>query len=614
MFQKLTRTFNDRHTAISTIKPETWSILLLIILTLIIYLGSSGFPPLLDDSDSFYAEVAREMNSRHDWITPYANSIRFMEKPPLFYWLISLSFAITDTANAFTARLPTAITITALALVTFKIGKLLFGWRTGLFGSLALATSAGMFLLTRVLFPDALFTLFLALVIYSFLCWEKSERKTGALLWIYAFSGLAVLAKGLIGVVFPVAILSFTLLLTGRAKEIFRLISLKGILLFLIIAAPWHILMGIRNPGFFWFYFINEHVLRFLGKRYPMDYGMVPLGAFWLLHMVWLFPWSIYLVTLCRPARIKFAMREHGSNLVLLLVWAFTILLFFSFSSRLEYYSLPALPALALLAGMQCERSWEKGWKLPGRALATVGILVGVIFVIVGVFVTAGGTDGVLKLKEHHGLYFYHFDPLLDLPLESIYVLRTPLLLAGLGLGLVLPLHIWLKKGEVKAGILATAMIIFFSAANLGFLIFAPRLTSKPIADEIRGYLDEKPVIILDGSYEEASSVAFYTGQPVLLHNGRSYNLEYGSYYTDAPQLFLSDTELEQYWRQRSKRLFLVTSQSRLAHLERIIPHEKYIYAKYGNKVLFSNIPVEVPARQEVSRVTGGENPDTIKQ
>src|SRR5262245_66617945 len=130
--------------------------------------------------------------------------------------------------------------------------------------------------------------------------------------------------------------LFFTLVFTRRWRDVWRLVSLPCILLMLAIAAPWHILIGMRNPGFFWFYFINEHLLRFLGKRYPMDYGTVPLVPFWALHMVWLFPWSFYLVTLFVPSQFTRAMVGTGRRWVLPLAWAFTILLFFACSWRLE--------------------------------------------------------------------------------------------------------------------------------------------------------------------------------------------------------------------------------------------------------------------------------------
>lgn len=578
-------------------KGERWGTIALVLLTAAIYVGSAGLPALLDDADSFYAEVARAMNARHDWITPYANTIRYLEKPPLFFWLIAISYKLFGAANAFTARLPTALSVTALVFVTSRIGKLLFGMRAGLIGGLALATSIGMFLFTRIILPDALFTLLLSLILYSFLKWERAEEKSTQTKWVllmYAFAGLAVLAKGLIGLAFPAGTLFFTLVLTGRLRDVWRLVSIPGILLMLAIAAPWHVLIGMRNPGFFWFYFVNEHLLRFLGKRYPMDYGTVPLVPFWILHIVWLFPWSFYLATLFVPGEFKRAMADSGRAIVLPVVWALTILLFFSFSSRLEYYTMPALPALALLAGAQCARFWEQGKRWPSVALGFIGLLVGVALIGIAAVVSSKTPEGWLKLKDNPDLYAYYLGHLFDLTPESLLALRTPLILAGIAFGLFLPLHYLAKKTEFKVAALAVGMAFFFIAANLGFLIFAPRLTSKPIAEEINRRIDPRernPVVIIDGEYEEGCSVAFYTDRTVMLHNGRSSNLEYGSRYSDAPALFPDDENLRTLWMQNERRIYLVTFPQKLDRLAALLSEGKYDLARYGDKILLSNQP-----------------------
>ena len=575
---------------------EKWSLPFLMALTAAVYVGSAGIPALLDDADSFYAEVAREMNVRHDWITPYANELRFLEKPPLFYWLISLSYKVFGSASALTARLPTALAVAALVFVTFKIGELLFGIRAGLLSGLALATSVGMFLFTRIILPDALFTLLLASILYWFLRWQRADRKTGPLLWLYGLAGVAVLARGLIGVVFPAAIIVGTLLVSGKLREGARLLSLKGLLLFLVIAAPWHILVGVRNPGFFWFYFINEHVLRFLGKRYPMDYGTVPLVPFWLLHAVWLFPWSIYLATLLWPSNFKRALSQDNRAILLPLVWALTILLFFSFSTRLEYYTMPALPALALLAGRQCASYWERGGRWPARILSSVGVVTGITLFATAALVSSGRTNGFLGLKDNPDLYAYYLGHLFDLTPESLRALRVPLLLAGLGLGITLPMHNLVKLPEAKAAILAVGMAIFFAAADVSFVIFAPRLTSKPIAEEITRdqearRLEPRSIVIIDGEYEEGSSVAFYAECALYLHSAPSSNLEYGSRYSDAPQLFVDDERLKQLWLATGRRVFLVTYESKRDQLESLLPQPKFTIATYGDKILLSNLP-----------------------
>src|SRR6266404_2969704 len=567
---------------------ESWAMPFLMAVTAIIYIGSAGIPALLDDADSFYAEVAREMNVRLDWITPYANELRFLEKPPLFYWLISLSYRVFGSTNAFTARLPTALAVMGLVFVTARIGQLLFGTRAGVLGGLALATSVGMFLFTRIILPDALFALLLALILYWFLRWERAEQKAGPLLWMYAFAGLAVLTRGLIGIVFPAGIIFLTLLSSGKLRNGVRLLSLKGALLFLLIAVPWHIAIGLRNPGFFWFYFINEHVLRFLGKRYPMDYGTVPLVPFWLLHLVWLFPWSFYLITLFRPSTLKEAVARRFGSSILPVAWALTILLFFSFSTRLEYYTLPALPALALLAGKQCASLWEKGGRWVSGILASMGVLIGIVLIGIAITVSSGTANGFLALKDNPDLYAYYLGHLFDLTPESLLALRTPLLIAALGLGIILPLHHVFKSLELKAVTLALGMLIFFIAADSGFVIFAPRLTSKPIAAEINRRLDARSIIVIDGEYEEGSSIGYYTEHTVLIHNGPSSNLEYGSRFPDAPPLFVDDEALRELWNKSFRRVFLVTYQ---AKQKQPVRETGFTLAEYGDKILLSNQP-----------------------
>ncbi len=560
-------------------------------LTAAIYVGSAGLPALLDDADSFYAEVARAMNQRHDWITPYANTLRYLEKPPLFYWLIALSYKLSGAANAFTARLPTALTVVALAYVTSRIGQLLYGGRAGWLAGLALATSIGMFLFTRIILPDALFTLLLALLVYAFVRWLLEGQHEKHLLLIYVFGALAVLAKGLIGIAFPAGVIVGTLVLSGRWKEVLRLLSVKGILLFLLIAVPWHAAIGARNPGFYWFYFVNEHLLRFLGKRYPLDYGTVPLVPFWLLHLVWLFPWSFYLVTLLRPANFKQALARDGIKLLVPVVWALTILLFFSFSSRLEYYTVPAFPALALLAGRQCAQYWEASVNWPGRVLAGLAALLGLTLLVLAVASNAATGASFMQLKDNPDLYAYYLGHLFDLTPDSLRALRWPLALAGIAFSGLLPLHYWLKTAARKAAALALGMGVFFIAANLGFLVFAPRLTSKPIADALRPRLTDDALIVIDGEYEEGCSVAFYTGRRVLLHNGRSSNLEYGSRYADAPPLFPDDAQLQRLWDAKQQRVFMVTFQAKQAKLEALLPNNRHLLARYGDKLLFSNRP-----------------------
>jgi hypothetical protein len=223
--------------------------------------------------------------------------------------------------------------------------------------------------------------------------------------------------------------------------------------------------------------------------------------------------------------------------------------------------------------------------------LASVGALVGVALIALASSVSSGDTSKFLGLKDNPDLYAYYLGHLFDLTPESLRALRLPLAMAGVGLGVTLPLHYAIKSTRAKAAILATGMVIFFTAANVSLLIFAPRLTSEPLAREINRRLDSSSIIIIDGEYEEGSSVAFYTGRVVLLHNAPSSNLEYGSRYPDAPPLFVNDDRLRQLWGETDKRIFLVTFEAKRQQLESTIPATRFTIGTYGDKILMSNLP-----------------------
>ncbi len=293
------------------------ALIILSSLWLIIFFAALFAPPLLDDADATHASAARNMALTGDLVTLRVDGVRYLEKPPLPYWLVALSFRIFG-FNTFAAHLPQAIGVLLLALLGYFWSERAFNPRTAFYTGLAVLTSAGVFLFTRYFIPEVLLSLFLCTALYCFLQALASQRSvisteaqrsgetpaffspaTHAYLMWTALA-LAVLTKGLVALVLFFGTATIYLALTGEYKKWRQLKPLTGTLLFLAIAAPWHILAGLRNTGgmnghgFFWFYLINEHFLRFLGKRYPVDYNKLPTYLYWTLHMVWLFPWSLF--------------------------------------------------------------------------------------------------------------------------------------------------------------------------------------------------------------------------------------------------------------------------------------------------------------------------------
>ena len=271
-------------------------------LWLLLFFTSLFAPPLLDDADATHANAARHIVLSGDWVTLHVNGIRYLEKAPLPYWLVALSFKLFG-FNTFATHLPQAVAVLLLALLGYIWSDKAFGDRAAFYTGLATLTSVGVFLFTRIFIPEVLLSLFLSLSLYCFMEALEGGRPLAAYtLWVAL--ALAVLTKGLVALVFfPLAAVLY-LVLSGDWIHWRTLKPFTGLLLFLAIAAPWHILAGLRNTagmdghGFFWFYFINEHVLRFLGKRVPMDYNTLPGYLYWSLHLVWLFPWALLVPTL----------------------------------------------------------------------------------------------------------------------------------------------------------------------------------------------------------------------------------------------------------------------------------------------------------------------------
>ncbi len=345
----------------------------------------------MDDVDAVQAQIGRNMLQSGDWVTARLDGVAYLEKSPLKYWMIAVSFAVFG-AHDWAARIPIALATVLLCWVTARFAAWAFGIREGLYSGLAIGTSIGLFLFTRILIPDVMLTLTITLSLWGMVR-VLEEEEPHPTLWamtIWVAMALGLLLKGLIAAAFPVATGLIYLALTRQllVKRTWRrLRPFSGILLLLAIAAPWHVLATLRNPpyfdftmhsekgsyhGFFWFYFMNEHVLRFLNLRYPRDYNTVPRPLFWLFHLLWFFPWSMYF-----PAalQLRYGNADRASRVRLLcLCWAGFILMFFTFSTTQEYYSMPCYPAMAMLLG--CAMASGSGWlKWGTRIIAVVTTL-----------------------------------------------------------------------------------------------------------------------------------------------------------------------------------------------------------------------------------------------
>jgi 4-amino-4-deoxy-L-arabinose transferase-like glycosyltransferase len=694
----------------------------------VLHIGCLFTPGLLDDVDSIYIEIARSMLLRHDYVTPYIDGIRFFDKPPLLYWLAAGSMHIFG-AYDWAARLPLALLTLALLLAVYALGLRLFAGispaahpdRGALYSTLVLATCIGPFLYTRFFIPDILICLWMTLAVHAFLIaldrihatqqlivhssqpgapsmaqshrdmpgpppaslvgWMGGIVETrSALLPCLAFAAvtaLNLLTKGIIGVVFPIAFVLFYLAFTRQLHLLLKLHLIPSTLLFLLIAAPWHILAALRNPaiampsglglparaGWAWFYLYNEHVARFLQRRIPHDYGQVPVLLFWLLAALWLFPWTAFLPSVIlrhirdlrasAPSMTKSGAPHLASEMwdeksgapfmaqphrdmpgpapaslvgwmsgmdretaLTLLLWAGLILVFFTFSARQEYYSLPAIPALALMVGgllaradRQCLAGDLGAPHLASEMWASRGALrwhrwmllpISSLLAAVALFfaITAPHADphtDIASLLSQGGNYNLSLAHLFDLTGRAMGLFRAPLVFVGLSCIVLGPVAYMLRRSgrTYKSNLtVAVAAACLLLCMHEGLVRFYPTLGSKGLAEAIVAEQSQSPLpddlILIDGELTAGSTLLFYTRQPAHFVNGRVNGTWYGSFWPDTPAIFDDDASLDRLWA-GPRRLFLLTYNpaARTASLSRFGPVRTL--ASAGGKSILTN-------------------------
>jgi 4-amino-4-deoxy-L-arabinose transferase-like glycosyltransferase len=593
--------------------------LILLACWLVVYCSFTLFaPPLLDDADSVHAEVAREMLVRHDFVTLYANGIRYLEKAPLFYWSMAASFRLFGVSTA-ASRLPLALGVLLLALLLESFARRAFACsRTGLYAGLIALSSFGVFIFSRINIPDILVCDWLVLALYAF--WRTEAEPVPARRWCWLFAvacALNVLTKGLIGIVFPLGIVAAYLVLTRRFGRVRAFHPLSSAALFLALAVPWHVLVALANPaqghpgnvawanghftvplptegnvhGWAWFYFVNEQVLRYLNLRVPRDYDTVPLWLFLGLVVVWLLPWSVFLPTAVARA-LKDCNRERIN--LLLFLWTAIPLAFFCFSTRQEYYVLPALPPLILLiandeALATSRRVVSCAMLVAGAVAATIAL-----YFLVHAKAPAPNTDLASLLTQNPGDYALSFGHFLDLNARALDMFRVCLwLVVVTWLGGAIAYFVLRRRGRAQAAnlTLAGAAFVFLFAAWKALAIFSPTLASEQLARAIASQLRAGDMVAIHGEYEAGSTLGFYLRRNDLhIVEGRSSNLWYGSFFPDAPPLFETRDSIAAKWL-GPRRIFLWQDPSDRDRPPLQLPGPVYAIATSGGKRILSNQP-----------------------
>jgi 4-amino-4-deoxy-L-arabinose transferase-like glycosyltransferase len=624
-------------------------------------------PPLLDDADAAHAQAAQHMAETGDLVTLRVNSIRYLEKPPLPYWIEAGLYRVFG-QNAFATHLPNALALLGCAWVAWMWATRAWGRRAGLYSALGILTSIGPFLFTRFAIPEALLSFLLLLALYCLLTGLESHRPI-RFYGMWAALALATLSKGLVAPVFFLAAAIPLLALSGQWRRWQSMKPFSGLLLYLAIAAPWHILAGLANPdqghpignhptpgnvhGFWYFYFCNEHLFRFIGGRFPHDYNKLPLAAYWLMHLVWLFPWSLFLPALLVVAwktrknwmqhlhhdsgqtldfYIDNAAREDVASYVVRLkfsirtVWLLSlfsgfILLFFSLSTNQEYYTFPVWsPLLILLGGIIAGIEENRGPASGKAALSSAWLNAAQIaFAVIGVVCAVAlgwglwasrnlpRVDDIGTLLAHRGVgdYTLSMSHLFDLTGPSFAALRLPAALAAVAflVGPLVGLALRFRGKQIAATVsLALTSAVFLIAAHIAFARFEPMLSSKQLADTIVQKGTSADSFIIYGDQSDASSVVFYTHnffhKPALLveeqcsPHGNGSTLLWGSCYPDAPKIFLNEDQLSKVWG-TGERKWLFAQDVNQNKAEQLLAGRLYPVQTIADKALWTDRPLK---------------------
>jgi len=543
-------------------------------------------PPLVDGPDAVNAEAAREMAVTGDWVIPHINGVRSPQTPPLLIWATAACFRVFGVSDH-TARIPLALALLALFALTLTLGSRLFLTPVaGFYAALILVTSCGIFLFGHLLFPVILLTLWLTLAIYFF--WRSLRTHSWQTsVGFGAACALSFLSKGLAGIVLPVGIVLLFLFYTNNLRHLARWRPAAGIGVFLLIIVPWMVAAFRATPA-----------VRFVAPAHPV--ARIPVVLFWAFVLVWITPWFLFaLAALSRLSGRFFTRRidlDHSDQAILLLVlWAGLVVVLYTFyPGRQEFLTLPALPALSLLAAgwlAADEHHPSRLARIFAWILFVAGVLKAAVFVVLAFRapIPAQGTDVATLLHLHPGQHRFYFGYLFDLTLASMGAFRIPLLIAAaaLAVGVTANLVFRLKGNARMANCFLAGMMVFvLIAAHLALNTFSPVVSSAILAEAIKPEVDPGDIVVVNGAYEDASALPFYLERQVKLLDRRPDILAPWSFAPDAPTIFLNHTDLGTLW-QSQTRVFLWTPDTTVPPLTA----PTYIIARDGGREIISNQP-----------------------
>lgn len=533
---------------------------ILILLTSLLYGLFLGLRPLTPPDEGRYSEIPREMVVTKDYLTPRLDGVQYFEKPILFYWLQASSIKLFG-LKEWSLRLVNALMGAMGALLTYAAARRLYGRRVGLLSGMLLSTSLLYAFLSRFITLDITMTFFLTGSLFLFILgnfYPPGRKRQFSLYGMYIFAALATLTKGLIGIFFPGMVIVAWLLMTKQWRQLLTYHLLTGTLLFLIITAPWHIWVGLKNPGFFNFYFYEQHFLRYL-----TDYANRNQSV-WFLPMVLLvgwFPWTGFMLVAIKKHLHIFKNPAQYPTEVFLFLWPSLIFLFYWLShSQLSPYLLPIFPPLAIITARYLNDVWNQKSK-------TLGILFGIVALLnISIAIAI-----LVYFTKNHNI----------IPLAFKIMLATFSLLSALLCNIV-----YQRYDFKKAVITLFVTNMMFSLCAYYTSSFYNHSSAKNLALELKKVIQPNDIIFNYNHYFQDFPV--YLERPVTLLNWKG-ELEFGSKHNAPAGKFLHENYLWDSWLSSERKFVLMTNKDFEAIRSTLKTYQFYPIARTPKYVLICN-------------------------
>ncbi len=543
----------------------------------LLHVATIGTGDLYSQTEGQYAGAAREMVESHRWFLPTNDGIPRLQKPPLLYWLIIVSFKFFG-INAAAARLPGALAVVASVALIFLIGEKLTDYWRGFIAGLIYLSCCGTFLLARIVMPEPLVSAFIAGAIFCGLCGYQRRRHRRA--WFAGFwicSAFACLTKGLLGVVYPAAVFLLLSIFYREARLRYRaLLRWEYLAIFLLIVAPWHIWAELHFSGYFPHLISSEWLGHLRGvSDETHDYLGVPAYQFVLMHLAWWFPWSIALFPgvmfawrrVMRPNEINFAD-------ALPLCWmgvVFVPLLFLG--QRQDYYSMSMWGPFALWAAVVWERMPQR-WRIAGAiGVGLSGVIsAAVAFFLLGAVRVLNGNWGTMDAR------WTAWKALHDMPMSAWLALWPVMAITGSSLvlfSLVALYLIFKRRTKLAAVALAASMVPCGLTMMDGVARAAPYFSLANVARFLNPRLDAGGDTIFEGPLDESSSLIFYLNRKFFLVNqNRQRAAPLSGPLID---IFLNEDAVLEKWGQPDA-VYLIVEQSRADYWKQLLTSRFHVY------------------------------------